>query len=388
MSLLVNQRTLGRVWYLAEANDVGLMIRLAHYLKNMVFPPQEFCPVGYLYVLQRGICLYAGRTRRDGGVWGEDVLLESKELQLKYPAFAVSYLMVFTIAGEQLNDALMRFPDSSATRHLLRLRRRWTIRRALVRLAERMCYARGDKFRDRDIPIYAHDVRRKMEAEKQKVRGAKSGLVVNRKSQGPRGLALSDALPSQSKKMFARLSPSKLKGVLSPSPSELQMSKSERRKSREKVQLAKEMRDFELQQAAARFGIEVRHEQMLRERADAAKAYELANRGAASSVSTSVSNATDGVKAGHGSPVQPDTLSPQTNAGGFSAAEAASLSALTSQVAVLSHEMASLQGDNREILRLLRELRPEAKSTDGAKTAKSTDGAKTAKSTDGGGLTA
>ena len=40
MSLLINERTIQRVWYLANA-ETGLLIDLASKLKPLVFPPSE-----------------------------------------------------------------------------------------------------------------------------------------------------------------------------------------------------------------------------------------------------------------------------------------------------------------------------------------------------------
>lgn len=95
MSLLVNEATIGRVWYLRNL-EVGLHIYLASKLMPAIFPPAEFCPGGFLYILERGLVLYAGRPKRQGACWGEDVLLNNADLECDFPAVAVSYTWATT----------------------------------------------------------------------------------------------------------------------------------------------------------------------------------------------------------------------------------------------------------------------------------------------------
>ena len=70
--------------------ETGLLIHLTSKLNPVVFPPSEFCPSGFLYILQRGMVIWAGRTRRQGSTWGDDVLIANPELELDFPAVAVS----------------------------------------------------------------------------------------------------------------------------------------------------------------------------------------------------------------------------------------------------------------------------------------------------------
>ena len=59
----------------------------------------------------------------------------------------------------------MRKFKTSAPR-LLNMARRWTIRRAIVRHAERECFARGAMFRGRLYPIYAKEIAQKLTQRK------------------------------------------------------------------------------------------------------------------------------------------------------------------------------------------------------------------------------
>ena len=155
VSLLVNEWTMEQVWYLAGA-EVGLLIHLASKLEQLIFPPLEFCPSGFMYILQRGKVLYRGQTIHPAGgkyVWGEDVLLDDTSLELDFPAIAMVYTSAFIINGKALNAAIDQFPTTAV--FLNRLRRRWRLRRAIVRHAEELCGIQGVPFRGRLYPIYA-----------------------------------------------------------------------------------------------------------------------------------------------------------------------------------------------------------------------------------------
>jgi hypothetical protein len=152
VSLLVNRQWLGRIWYLRGA-DLGLVIDIASRLRAQIFAPLEFCPSGALYIISRGMALWAAQLRRAGGVCGDDVLIQDVNLRLSFSAVAATYLWVFSMNGSQLHKALDNFPVCAAS--MLSIARRWSIRRAVVRLAERECHARGYNFRGRMFPIYA-----------------------------------------------------------------------------------------------------------------------------------------------------------------------------------------------------------------------------------------
>lgn len=152
MSLLINERTVHRVWYLASA-ETGLLIDLAAKLKPLVFPPSELCPAGFLYIIERGTALYAGRTRHQGSTWGDDVLLNRPDLQLDFPAVPISYVWVYILSSEDINSAVHKFPAFRVW--IETVKRRWIIRRAIVRYAEQMCHASGGTFRGHSYPIYA-----------------------------------------------------------------------------------------------------------------------------------------------------------------------------------------------------------------------------------------
>ena len=175
VSVLVNQRWLSGVWYLRRVPLPGLLIELASILKPAVFPPSEFCPTGFLYIVQRGSAYWGGRVRRDGAVWGEDVLLDAyPALMLDFPALACSYLCVHVLNGKLMVRTLKKF--GAMYQQLHRVRVRWVARRAFVRHAERVCFERGVPFRGRQQPIYAKEISWEMMRDRMrdKMRGEES----------------------------------------------------------------------------------------------------------------------------------------------------------------------------------------------------------------------
>lgn len=172
VSLLVNQRWVSKIWYLAHGSQLELLIDIASRLKPQVFPPWEFCPCGFMYIVNRGTALYAGRPKHEGSAWGEDVLLNRPDLQLDFEALAATYLWVFTIDGTQLNKSISKFPESGVV--LSAVQRRWALRRAIVRHAERLSYERGIAFRGRYAPIYAKEIKAKLAARRLKLEPSKT----------------------------------------------------------------------------------------------------------------------------------------------------------------------------------------------------------------------
>lgn len=156
VALIVNRVWVSKVWYLRRDIQLELLIDLASNLKPQVFAPSEFAPCGTMYICHKGGALYAGRPRHPGSSWGEDVLLPNPDLQLSFSAVAITYLWVFTIDAVRLHASLRKFPR--AQQRLREVARMWTIRRAMVREAERRCFDQGQPFRNRIYPIYAREL--------------------------------------------------------------------------------------------------------------------------------------------------------------------------------------------------------------------------------------
>lgn len=156
VALIVNRAWVSKVWYLRKNIQLELLIDLASNLKPQVFAPREFAPCGTMYICHKGGALYAGRPRHPGSSWGEDVLLPNRDLQLNFSAVAITYLWVFTIDAMRLHASLRKFPR--AQKRLREVARMWSLRRAMVREAERRCFDMGIPFRNRVYPIYAREL--------------------------------------------------------------------------------------------------------------------------------------------------------------------------------------------------------------------------------------
>lgn len=253
MSLLINERTIQRVWYLANA-ETGLLIDLASKLKPLVFPPSEYCPAGFLYIVERGTAFYAGRTRHQGATWGDDVILQRPDLQLDFPAVPVSYVWVYTMSGEQINAAIKKFPAFRVWIEMVK--RKWALRRAIVKHAEQICHERGGVFRGRSYPIFAKAIAAQL-AERQilKARGADQ-LLGGLLTRTPSKLMT----PSRPASAVLRKDPTKSGGRL-PSPlklrasSEAQLALASQR--REEMKLREAARS-----AAADYGMQLRQTMM------------------------------------------------------------------------------------------------------------------------------
>ncbi len=148
------------MWFLAAVENHSVLIQLAGKLTPLVFPPAEFCPTGFMYIIQRGSALWAARMLRDGMTWGDDVILEDEQLQLDFPALAATYLLVFAIDGGTILHTIRAFP--TVYHELRKVCVRWRLKRALVREAERRAWQRGQRFRNRLRPLYAKEIAHEM----------------------------------------------------------------------------------------------------------------------------------------------------------------------------------------------------------------------------------
>ena len=124
-----NAGWLRRVWFLADANQ-SLVVDLALVLTPLLFPPGEVIHPGHLFIVRRGVALLCGRLLTRGRVWGEDLLLTSKNLRLNDAARAMSYLEVWACSERDLNIVIAAYPEDYR-----RIRRRnlWlALRREIV----------------------------------------------------------------------------------------------------------------------------------------------------------------------------------------------------------------------------------------------------------------
>ena len=173
LSLIINETTLGCVWYLCLPGlEVGLLLELACRMQTLFFPPMEICPTGFLYIVKRGRVLHLGRPLGFGGtsgllaVWGEDILMNMPNLELSHPAMAITYTICMCLDRSTLANTIASFPHSQVL--LSVVRRRLVLRRGILVEAERRTFGANPRvhFRGRLYPIYATELAKKMRDER------------------------------------------------------------------------------------------------------------------------------------------------------------------------------------------------------------------------------
>ena len=134
MQYMFGKPWLERVWFLGHA-ELEMLIDLSSRLRALVLPPNDMAPAGIMYLVGKGIGLWAGKVKNTGGVWGEDILLDSDGLQLTFTAVAITYMWTYTLTAQDLHAAIARAgPATQAALH--RCRVRWLMRRGFIQYAD------------------------------------------------------------------------------------------------------------------------------------------------------------------------------------------------------------------------------------------------------------
>jgi len=108
------------VWYLKapqsdEGPDIRMLIFYANIAKHLTIKPyvaQERIPLGFLYILRRGLVVKMWRFLVKGRVWGEDVILDNPDLIDHSQAVALTYVEVFSLSRHDLEDVAKDYPDA------------------------------------------------------------------------------------------------------------------------------------------------------------------------------------------------------------------------------------------------------------------------------------
>lgn len=124
--LYVHRNWLNAVWFFKDL-EPSCLVRLAREMQVETFAPGEVTPLHNLYVVSRGLVLYAGRVLRRGMVWGTDILLSYEPYFLRHRARAMSYVDVIVLHRDTLMQVTQLFPPSHK---ILRVR---VVRMALSR---------------------------------------------------------------------------------------------------------------------------------------------------------------------------------------------------------------------------------------------------------------
>jgi len=85
-------------------------VALSRQLIPLIFAPEEVVPWGSMYIIERGIALYAGSILGKGKVWGQDVILAGPGLRLRCLARTMTYLEVLALSREGLFTVVGFFP--------------------------------------------------------------------------------------------------------------------------------------------------------------------------------------------------------------------------------------------------------------------------------------
>jgi len=131
----ITQQWLRSVRFL-QGVEKELLIALAFHVNARVFPPEEICPHGVLYIIFKGTALYAGKLHKSGMCFGEDILMKRPDYIFPNHGIAITYLWVYTLDGRIIRDCLSLYPDST-----LRIRAtnmRWMMARMIIRAARRI----------------------------------------------------------------------------------------------------------------------------------------------------------------------------------------------------------------------------------------------------------
>ena len=108
VALAINRRWIESIRFLKGA-ETELIVLVACSLQPAVFCPGELATPGHLYVIHKGIALYAGRLLTSGKCWGHDMILANQQL-CHYTARAMSYLEVYRISRSDLLELARPFP--------------------------------------------------------------------------------------------------------------------------------------------------------------------------------------------------------------------------------------------------------------------------------------
>lgn len=146
----VSKLWLEQVWFLRGA-PVAFMVQLAMRLSPQVFAPAEIAPIGDLYIVSRGLALYGGKVYGQGKLWGEDMILTTEHLKIKYNARAMVFLDVFTIAREELEEVAEMYP--SVKKQLRFYVVRMATRRSIIYEAYKRRRAAGEDFGPAGMPF-------------------------------------------------------------------------------------------------------------------------------------------------------------------------------------------------------------------------------------------
>jgi hypothetical protein len=115
-----NRHWIARIWYLSsmpKSRDTREFIaHLASSLSLAAYIAEERPPIGQLYVLRRGMCVKNWRFLRAGSVWGDDMIINTRDLYAMPPLDLTAIPALLTVPRTHHTRCLSCRP--AASRHL------------------------------------------------------------------------------------------------------------------------------------------------------------------------------------------------------------------------------------------------------------------------------
>jgi len=143
VTLVVHGDWLRHLWFLKNAEHACL-VQVASKMEPRVYAPGELPERKHLYVIERGIVLYAAKVLTSGKMWGEDIILESDQLHLEHVARAMTYVELYSLSRISLMRAIQGFPQ--AQRNVRRSAILVSLRREIIRFSKTKTFARRQSF--------------------------------------------------------------------------------------------------------------------------------------------------------------------------------------------------------------------------------------------------
>lgn len=126
----VARAVLAKVPYFKESEvEADFLASVALALKPRVYCPREHVRTDELVIVERGVCVRAGKIFVKGMCVGEDMIVSRPAFRDGAPAIALSFLQVSTLEKSSLDDLLVSYPCA-----------RKAVRQAAVRIATRKAF--------------------------------------------------------------------------------------------------------------------------------------------------------------------------------------------------------------------------------------------------------
>lgn len=132
VALLSNGPWLAKVSYFCDMAD-DFVVQIALAMVPAVYAPEEWIDVTDLHVIVKGVGVQGFKVMMQGGVWGDDMILNNRQLRNLTPARALTYLHVSKLPRMAFIRITSYFPKEAKIIRKAQLKlamRRWVVLRA------------------------------------------------------------------------------------------------------------------------------------------------------------------------------------------------------------------------------------------------------------------